>query len=130
MHPSLENLAERNRIHHEHRGTMECRFVLHRMNEGHIINMRCQLWKQLTHPSSRLSMLSELPEALRKLSSNTREGLLAQFGVKSLTVLTFKFWFVVPCVHMAKAAWAKDLDHTRRTRSEIRWFGSEWVSGV
>ena len=71
-------------VHHEHRGTVQRRLALHRMNERHVIDARGQLRQQVTHPAAALTVLPELPVArLTVAGLRGKEGQLA-VGIERL----------------------------------------------
>ena len=97
-------------VHHEHRWSVQSGFVLHGVDECHIVHVLCKLGKQVAHPFPALSMLAEGPEALGIVSSDTSKRLFPQLSIEGLTVEFLQRGFVIPRIDMAHAARAEDLN--------------------
>jgi hypothetical protein len=77
----------------DHRLGMSRYIGLHRMDHAKLIGMMGQLWKQLRHPKTALSMLLETPWTPHQPAARTRSR---------FSVIAIERWFVVERVDMRR----------------------------
>src|SRR3954464_7044685 len=91
---------------------MVVRIGVHRVNEGHLVDMRGQSWKQFTHPRAALAVLR--PCERRFHQGPHRIGKETGLRIEArqwLTVPLLQLWLEVPRIHMARSPVHEEPDH-------------------
>src|SRR5205085_2593389 len=94
----------------------------HRTNHTKIIDLCCDLRKQLTHLKSRLSMLTKLPRRAQQIS------LLAYIEFwRRLAVALSQTWFGIERVDVRWSAGHEQENHPLGARREVRQLRSQRI---
>ena len=114
-------------VGHEHRRTVQRGLALHRMDEGHLINVAGELRQQIAHPAAALAVLPEGPVALLAVARLRGKELHVAGRVERRAIPLHEVGLVVERVEMREAAGAEDVDHRLRLGRKHRWLRGERI---
>ena len=97
-------------VHHEHRRAVQRGFAVHRMHERHVVHAGGQPRKERAHRPPTRAVLFERPMTALAVAGFGGEKLQLAAGIKRFAIAPGQFGLVIPRIHLAHSARAKNLN--------------------